>query len=413
MKKAVKWIVGIIVLLAMGAYGYYEMNKPVQVEFLQIQKTDVVKTFKEDGTIKAVEQRDVYATLPNKITSLGVEEGMEIHAGQHIALLDSEQFDDQIHVLQVQKSNTERLLEKTLKDLENQIEQQKMLITETNRQLEFASRELDRVTTLYSQKSATKSEVDAMQNQVNQLESTVRQQELVLAQLQSQTKIDSETVRYYNTSIQTIEKQIEQLTNQSKECQIVSPIDGIVIDVNYKEGSVVNPQLPICTVYSPNAYRIEAFVLAEDVVKLYEGMEVSVVQEQAEEDITVMGTIDFMAPSAVEKVSSLGLNEKRVKLYITTKETEALQMYPGYSVDVEFTTYREEDQIAIPKTSVFEVNGQDAVWRVEEDTAQLVYVEKGMETDIDVVITEGLSEGDVIIKNPNIDGLEEGKSVTE
>lgn len=412
MKKVIKWIMGVLVVLVAGAYGYYESIKPVRVDFFETARGEVVKTFKEEGTVTAVEERDVYAILPNKIISLKVKEGQEITKGQKIASLDLEQLQDQIRILEVQKSNTETLLEKTLKDIQDQIQQQSLMIEETSRQLEVATKDLNKAQTLFSQDSAPQNQVDAMQNQVNQLENVLRQQQLALSQLEAQASPDSETVKYYSTSILTIDNQITQLAHQLKEGEIIAPVDGIVVNVNYDKGSPVNPAVPICTIFNPEEYRVEVYILAEDIVKVYEGMEVAVIQELEETDRVLKGKIESIAPSAVEKISSLGLNEKRVKLKIVLDETEQVHLYPGYSLDVEFTTYREDNLITAPKTSVFQTEGKDAVWLVKEDRVQLTYVRKGIENDVDVVITEGLAEGDIIVKNPNTDGLKDGISVT-
>ena len=64
------------------------------MDFFETARGEVVKTFKEEGTVTAVEERDVYAILPNKIVSLKVKEGQEIAKGQKIASLDLEQPDE-------------------------------------------------------------------------------------------------------------------------------------------------------------------------------------------------------------------------------------------------------------------------------------------------------------------------------
>jgi len=414
MKKALKWIIGSIIVIMLGAYVVYEMTKPVGVELLHIQPDEVVVSFKEEGKVEPVLKRDVYSILTQKIVELNVKEGQFIEEKSIIARLDTEDIEKQISILEVQKNNMIQLKNMTLKELKNQIEQHKLMIQETTRQLENEKKELERIKSLFENDSASSIQVETAENQVNLLESTLEQQKLVLLQMQTQySNPKSETVGYHNSNVDTITSQIKQLESQLEDSIIKAPISGVIVDLNYREGGIINPQLPLCTLYQPDDYRIEVMVLSEDAVNLKKGMTVDLTQKLSDRDIQFIGKIDYIAPAATESLSSLGLKEQRVKMHIKLVEQREAILSPGFSVDVEFTTFKEDNLIAVPKTSLFQADGKDALWVVEDGKAVVRYVKKGISTDVDTVITEGLVEGEYIIKDPNVDGLSAGKSVVK
>ncbi|MBC7326389.1 MAG: efflux RND transporter periplasmic adaptor subunit, partial [Moorella sp. (in: Bacteria)] len=110
-------------------------------------------------------------------------------------------------------------------------------------------------------------------------------------------------------------------------------------------------------------------------------------------------------------VSALGLVERRVKVTIQP-EGNLPELRPGYTLDVEFSVLEQHDKLAVPKTCLFPYEDGEALWVVRDGRAQIQKIEKGMETDELIVIEQGLQPGDIVIKNPHLEGLEVGKRVS-
>lgn len=83
----------------------------------------------------------------------------------------------------------------------------------------------------------------------------------------------------------------------------------------------------------------------------------------------------------------------------------------GYDLSLTIETMRKNSVIALPKTTVFEIDDKKYVWKIDGQTLKKQEVETGYESDFDYEITQGLSEGDLIILDPNDAQLEEGKKV--
>jgi HlyD family secretion protein len=84
---------------------------------------------------------------------------------------------------------------------------------------------------------------------------------------------------------------------------------------------------------------------------------------------------------------------------------------PGYDMTVKVVTRRKEDTLLIPDKAVFEYQAKDHVFVNEEGVAKLRAIETGLESDEQVEVVTGLTEGEIIILTP-ADTLNEGTKVS-
>jgi len=138
------------------------------------------------------------------------------------------------------------------------------------------------------------------------------------------------------------------------------------------------------------------------------GSPVQVIQPTSTGNKTFEGTVNDVGISAIERISPLGLKENRVKITILLTEKSA-KVVLGSNVDVKFTTLEVPDQLMIPKTALFPYQEGDAVWMIREGKAKIQPVKKGLENDSQITIVQGLSKDDIILQDPNLKELKEGK----
>lgn len=414
MKRKVKWILGIVIVLGILGYGIYAILQPLPVEVIQVEPTTIKDTFTEEGTVTPKEETTLSSTQTGKVTQLFVEEGEMVTKDQPILELDTAQLQHQLDTLKAQKKNAESLKEKSFEELSNEIKQQKIRIAGLIEQIDLADREYDRYAALYEEGAISLSELEKIKADGAVLKNTLGQERETLVYLEEQysTKSNgSPTESYYRSSIETVEAQINELNYAIEQSTILAPADGVIRNLTVKIGTMVSPAAPICTVFQSHPFWVETYVLSEDALNLKKGMKVQLILDGRNENLYTDGSIDFITPYAEERISALGLIEQRVKIKILPEKDFSTPLYPGYSLDVEFTTNQEEGVLSLPKSTLFPWENGDAIWVVENDTAQIRPVTTGLETDLDAVITEGLQEGDQVIKNPQTQGLKEGKKV--
>ncbi|HJV46427.1 MAG TPA: efflux RND transporter periplasmic adaptor subunit [Bacillota bacterium] len=470
MKKRVKWAAGILWVMGLMGYMIYGALKPLDAELLKVQKQTVSQSFKEEGIVTAATERPIYSLISGEILSLKLKEGQTVKKGDQLASIESKDLEYQLQQLQAQEMSLSGQEKKSAQDIEQQlgqlkgqlesiqgqekqanrspyqaqINQQQLVVDETKRQLEQSKEDYSKIKTLYENHAVSKNEWDHAERAVEQLENNLKQQEQALSLIGEQASPISGTDQYYSglkNAIQTqikiltqeleqgpngtgnnreyyqglkeaVDAQIHQVEYQLANRNIVSPIDGMIKEWSVKEGTMVKPQTPLLTLTSLNDLEVKVYVLTEDVIGVKEGMKVKLVQKRKDKDYTFAGTVKAIAPAAEEKISAFGLTQQKVKVTIEPDDQMA-EWKPGYALDVVFTTLEEPNQLAVPKSALFPYEDGEALWTVRNGKAVIQKVQKGMETDELAVIENGLNEGDVVIKNPEQEGLKPGKRVSE
>jgi HlyD family secretion protein len=414
MKRKWKIVLGAVLAVFILGFILFNTTKGLKAELLEIQPRIISKTFQEEGTVVSEVERPIYPMYGGKIVDLPVEEGQRVNKGDLLAAIDSKELTFQLQQLQAQLKSVQGEEVKAYQEpYETEVKNQKLLIEQARQDLQTALNNFERAKQLYKAGAITKSEYEDAYNMVESAKNNLERQREALSLLYASHNPTSGTKEYYTGRKEALMAQIDLLKYKINQYNIVAPVDGIVSNLTVKKGMVVNPALPIMTVFQKDSYEVEVFVLTEDISSIEPGMKVKLIQDRKDEDIIFEGSVERIAPSAVQKISALGLEEQRVKVTIKPDIPEDLELYPGYKLDVEFTIDKKENVLVVPKTALFPFENGDAVWVVRNGKAQVQPVEKGFENNRDVVIEKGLQEGDLVILNPQLEGLEEGKKIVE
>ena len=414
MKRKWKIILGAVVASAIIGAIVFEALKPLQTDLLKIEKRAIADTFKEEGTVTAEVHRPVYPSHSGKVTEVPVEEGDAVKEGQVLVVLDTQDLSFQLGQLQGQLKSIKGEEQKSFREpYSSQLKQQELLVEQAERDLQTAQTNFERIKQLFDSGAVSKQEYEEAENTLKTAESNLEQQQADLNLLYESHKPSSGTSQYFAGMKESLQAQIESVKHQIDQSAITSPVDGIVSDLQVKEGTMVSSAAPVTTVFQKGSFRVEVFVLTEDVPKLEEGMPVDLIQDISGTDHRFEGRIERIAPSAVIKLSSLGLEEQRVKVTVTPQPSEEIDLRPGYAVDVEFTTGRQDGKLVVPKTALFPYEEGDALWVIRGGKAEIQPVTTGFENDREVAVEKGLRVGDSVVLNPQLDGLKEGKRVKD
>jgi multidrug efflux pump subunit AcrA (membrane-fusion protein) len=83
----------------------------------------------------------------------------------------------------------------------------------------------------------------------------------------------------------------------------------------------------------------------------------------------------------------------------------------GFSVDVRFIMYREDQKIAVPKTALYKDGGRDMLWVLRDGKAAAIEVSLGMELRTETVVEAGLASGDAVVTDANNAALKQGARI--
>jgi HlyD family secretion protein len=268
-----------------------------------------------------------------------------------------------------------------------------------------SQRELDTAGTAYE---AAQQEADRARLARNAAEVNVE-----IAQLSSQRLVgsvdDNEFMRdVYQAQIEGLQAQMNMLRDDIEKTNIRAPVTGPILEKYIESRRVLAAGTPLLRQGDLASIDIESDILSEEVVRVKAGDPVELLGK-ALGDRVIEGTVKSIYPSAFKKISSLGIEQQRVKVLIGFDNAEA-NLRPGTSLDARIITAQADEAIAVPERSIFRREGQWYVFTVNGGEAVLTPVEIGLKNDEWVEIRNGLVPDAQLILEPSND-LEPGASV--
>ena len=213
------------------------------------------------------------------------------------------------------------------------------------------------------------------------------------------------------------EKAIEVLEDNIADCAIRANVSGFVSGLPIKNLTFLSPQSVICTIKEAKDMFIESYVLTKDIVDVSVGNTVEMIYKTRGDDITYTGVITRIDSWAEEHVSATGARNRKVKVVISP--TEVIKtLASGYDVDVKYYTHDEKGCLVVPNSVFYEEDGVDRVYVVDRNSIKnkgvlrAVAVKKGMSTNSQTVILEGVQTGELIVRNGSKNDLINGMNVS-
>ncbi|MGE8723229.1 efflux RND transporter periplasmic adaptor subunit [Leptospira terpstrae] len=140
---------------------------------------------------------------------------------------------------------------------------------------------------------------------------------------------------------------------------------------------------------------VSAFVLSEDMPDL--DLKDKVLLTGFGED-TLEGQVSIIEPSAITKISSLGVEEQRVPIYIEFNPPPGIG--DGYELECKIILFEKPNATVIPTSALFREDEKWAVFTVEKKRAKLRFVEIEHQSEGISMIKSGLTIGESVILYP-------------
>jgi HlyD family secretion protein len=229
---------------------------------------------------------------------------------------------------------------------------------------------------------------------------------------------------YYNAQIQAMNAQIESVGAQiaavnvdidtqrkfMEDSTVLSIADGVVIDLPASKSNMASAASPLA-VLAVGRSLVTVYISTNDINHIEIGKEVELILKRREGDETYKGTIVRIEEKAEIKISSLGVEERKVKVFIQPNERPEL-FQNGYDVDVKFLVFQKENALVLPKTAIFKDGDVNRVWEISEGVLKKTDVTKGLELNNDIIIENGLVAGSVVVSDATLSELKEGAKAT-
>ena len=191
--------------------------------------------------------------------------------------------------------------------------------------------------------------------------------------------------------------------------KILAPVSGRVLRVLTESEQVVQPGTPILEIGDPGNVEIIVELLSRDAVRVQEGAAATITGWGG---TPIAAVVERVEPSAVTKVSALGIDEQRVKviLALTGAADEWSQLGHGFRVIARIALWREDEVLTIPVGALFRDGADWATYVFRDGRAQLQTISLGERNESLAQVLDGLQLGDLVILHPS-DLVADGVSV--
>lgn len=406
MKKKIVWIAVVLVLASILAYKIKAGGQAVTVETAKVIKGDIAEYVEETGNLMLEEETVIYSTAAGKAVKVTKKAGDAVKAGETLMEIDND-LNLQIKALEAQKQSVSaQYAEKREAADENEIRKLEAEVRSQEASYEEAKSSAENNKVLYQAGAISQ---DMLKSSITKLAAAEASLEAAKSSLAAAKNGASANVRkQYEAQLSEIEARIDQLKKKSGEMVVKSPIDGLITVSEVKEGSIVQMGSKLFEIGGSKGYYLETDVLVEDIEGVKAGSQVII----EDEDLGIKelrGTVRKIYPKAFNKISDLGIEQKRVKVEIELGDVPE-NLKPGYDMTVKIITRSSKGVLFIDEKAIFEYQGKDHVFVNQNGTAVLRVVEKGIESNEKVEIIKGLNEGEEVILSPD-ETLKEGVKI--
>ena len=432
-KRILLFFTGAAVLLAAG--GIMILKNAVQkAETTPAVLQTVEDYYTEEGIISMGTEYQVIAQASGQITQVLAKENTSVRAEDILLIIDSTELEYQKTLAEstlagyeasLELSQINRLMTTSPQEY-LRIVQQTQNACESEYQAAKSVYEADLA--LYEagllskiQLEADTAAYEAAQSAWQQAQNRYTESNRYLATLR-EAGIDETTVniRFYESEEKQLAAQIEaqktvisQLENQIAKCQIKAERDGILLSLPSEKMSAVQAGTVAAIIKDRNKPKVEADVLTNIAPYIQIGDPVEITLKLRGKEETYTGTVSRVDAYASAGVSSLGLDEYRVHVEAALEDAYELEQRDGYGVEIKFLLYRNEACLTVPSSAVFEADGQDYVYQIQNEQVVKLPVKVEYQTGTVTVIADGLQEGEAVITQADADGIYEGARVKE
>jgi HlyD family secretion protein len=203
----------------------------------------------------------------------------------------------------------------------------------------------------------------------------------------------------------------KQATLRSERGTLRSPVDGVVLTKRVDDEQFLDAGTVLLQIGRMSDLEVEVDVLSQEAMRIRPGIpaEIYAFVAGGQPGKTIQGSVRLVYPQAFTKISSLGVEEQRVKVIVSFAENalaalDDFQMGAEYRVRVRIVTSRETDALIVPRSALFRgSDGQWQVFAVRGGRARLQEVAVGLMNDEFIQINAGLDDDDQVILAPEND----------
>jgi HlyD family secretion protein len=234
--KMKNWLVGVVVLAALGAGAWWWQQRTVvadvQYRTGKIERGSLQATVSASGAVNPVTQVSVGTQVSGQIKDLLVDFNSEVKAGQLIAVIDPETFEYRVRSAQADVDAARA----AVMTAQANASASRAAVSRAQVDLIEAQRDLERKQSLVEKQFIAQSEGDKARALVNTATETLKQ-------MQAQAGVTDAQIKSAQANVAQREAALAQARIDLDRTRITSPVNGIVIKRAIEKGQTVAASL--------------------------------------------------------------------------------------------------------------------------------------------------------------------------
>lgn len=206
------------------------------------------------------------------------------------------------------------------------------------------------------------------------------------------------TIQEKVAKIRQFEQSIQQIRSQFTQLEVVSPMDGVVAQIDARPGRTVQAGEWLGHIYNTDDMRLSTNIDDIDILMVKQGSPVRV---------SVDAVAGKFFEGEVVHVSTMGKDMDGItRFWVEIKVAGSAEMRPGMNARGFIDAGRAENVLLVPLEAIFEEDSQPKVEVLDPDgSVRLVAVRIGLMNNRFAEIKEGLNEGELVITGSTADLL--------
>jgi len=336
----------------------------------------IVRNVEFSGVLVPNHTVNIFAKLAGQATTVTVDVGNRVAAGQLLVQIDTKELNAQLAVARA-----------AAQGVGDQAVQVKNGMETARLNLEMAQRSYNRTKTLLDTKVVTQSQLDDAQTKLDL----------------AKTAFDNSNRQYQTitgSGLAQAQAQVNFIEVQISNSTITSPISGIVTNRNINGGEITSTNTPLFTVAELDTLKLQGNVSQDDVVRLSVGDKV---------DVTVDALPSSSYAGRIQQVGPIAAATGQYFPVVVSLKNDG-RLLAGMTAKASFITTGGQGVI-IPLNAVAgNEDGHADIFVMADGTAHKRQVALGPRNDKDVQVISGLTAGELVAVS-NVSALLDGMEV--
>lgn len=371
------WVTSLVLALFLLLYLFSRPAEPL-VLIVQVESGTLRREISDFGTTRFKDVSSVLAPSSGWITRIYPR------VGDSVKESTSPLFSMSSGVSPLIDPRTRTTLKAQYETSRSQADQAQALVRRIKINLQSAEKELLRFESVFKAGALSVQDIERARTQVRALREELRSAEAGL----DAAKHQREAARASLGS--GTEKNSDKLI-------LRAPRSGIVSWIYDDKPRFVTTGSPLLDIAQTGALSFEMDLLAREAMDVRPGMPVRF------SDFPVGGRVRMISPTALPKISPLGISEQRTRLWIEFEQPPEDRVPAGLELEAHIELGGKSDTLILPNSAIWTEDNKTFVFRESHGRIFKTPISVGLKTTRMTEVLNGLSQGDPVVLLPTED----------